>query len=283
MKQIKFNSGGQPFRNADFALQQAEIYKAIENQFADTNGFVFSGCVVTGNNISPGLVYLDGKIRELAAATGLTFPCYIKASSVIEYDSRLHTEDNNNKTTKQEYKAEIVNSIPTSGDYITVTANGVDKRLVVNTKNSQNEYAITGFEQNKGKVSYVELSRTTNQIVPANTGVPIDFTSKIDDLNEFDVPSGEFTALNSGIYSIHCSVRTDLAGEGFEILIQFFNGSSWVTFANSIRNIHYGQGAITVSAVKKLSAFQKIRIRYVSVGASNKVISWAYASIARVG
>ncbi|GAB4132164.1 MAG: hypothetical protein Fur0027_19660 [Raineya sp.] len=282
MKRIKYNSGGQPFRNSDFALQQTEIYKAIENQFADTNGFVFSGGVVTGNSISPALVYLDGKIRELAGATGLTFPCYIKASTVIEYDSRLHSEDNNNKTTKQEYKAEIVNSVP-SGDYITVSASGVDKRLVIQTKNAANQYSVSGFEQNAGKVSYVEVKKTTNQVVPGNTNVAIGFTSEIDDLNEFDVATGEFVAQNAGIYSFHATVRTDLAGEGFSITLQFWNGSAWDIIAESLRNVVAMQGNITVSCVKKLSAGQRVRIRYYSFGGSSKIIQGAYASIARVG
>lgn len=281
MKQIKFNSGGQPFRNADFALQQAEIYKAIESQFTDTNGFVFSGCVVTGNNIGGGLVYLDGKIMELAPATGLAFPCYIRAAAQIDYDSRLHTEDNQNKTTKSEFKAEIVNTLP-SGNYITVSASGVDKRLVINTKNTQNEYAVTGFQQNTGKVSYVELSRSTNQVVAGNTDVAISYTAQVDDLSEFDVANGEFTALNSGIYSFHASVRTDLAGEGFGLSLQFWNGSGWVVIAESLRNIVSAQGTITVSAVKKLSVGQKVRIRYSSFGASSKAIQYAYANIARI-
>ena len=283
MKRIKYNSGGQPFFNSDFALQQTEIFKAIENQFMDTGGVVLSGCVVTGNNISLGLVYLDGKIRELAAATGLSFPCYIRAAAQIDYDSRVHTEDNQNKTTKSEFKAEIVNSVP-SGEYITVSASGVDKRLQYVFKNDQNgQFALDGFGLNAGKVSYVELSRSTNQVVAGNTDTAINYTTKVDDLNEFNVATGEFVAANSGIYSFHASARTDLSGEGFGLSLQFWNGSSWVVIAESIRNVISIQGTVMVSAIKKLSAGQKVRIRYFAFGSESKTIQGAYASIARIG
>ena len=283
MKQIKYNSGGQPFFNSDFALQQSEIYKAIENQYADVSGgVVLSGCVVTGNSISAGLVYLDGKIRELASGTGLSFPCYIKASPQIDYDSRVHTEDNQNKTTKSEFKAEITTTIPVSGDYITVTASGVNRRLNYVLKNDQNgQYAPDAFTLNVGKVSYVELSRFTNQVVAGDTDTAIDFTTEIDDLNEFNVATGEFVATNSGIYSFHVSVRTDLTGEGFEISLEFWNGSYWALIGQSNRNVFSGQGTITASAIKKLSAGQKVRIIYRAFG-SNKTLQYACASIARI-
>ncbi|WP_448529207.1 hypothetical protein [Raineya sp.] len=276
MKQIKFNSGGQPFFNSDFALQQAEIYKAIEHQFLDTNGLVLSGCVVTGNSISAGLVYLDGKIRELASATGLTFPCYIKSSPQIDYDSRVHTEDNQNKTTKSEFKAEITNTLPVSGDYITVTASGVNKRLQYVLKNDQNgQFTPDAFALNAGKVSYVRAS--TSYILNLGTSATVftNYSEASDDLNEFDAISGEFVAAKAGIYLVAGCVRIDYPSDtnnSAEILVEKFSGS-WVTEANYLQasaSVTF-QSVFALSVAVKLNLGEKIRVAARRFGVSTPV------------
>lgn len=281
MKQIKYNSGGQPFFNSDFALQQTELYKAIEDQFKDTQGVVISGGVVTGNSISPALVYLDGKIRELAAATGLTFPCYIRAATQIDYDSRVHTEDNQSKSTKSEFRAEIVGSVP-SGNYITVSATGCNKRLQYLLKNSENIFETSGFDLNKGRVSYVEISRNTNQTLATGINL-VTWTTEIDDLGEFNATTSEFVASQDGIYTVSFSARVDITTtSGFDLSVEFWNGSAWVVVANSLRNTANIQGAITVSANKKLTATQKIRIIVNAFGTGFGTLQYAYASIVRI-
>ncbi len=285
MKEIKYNSGGQPFYIEDDELQQSELFKAIENQYADTGGVVLSGCNVSGANISAGLVYLDGKIRELAAATGLTFPCYIKASAVIENDTRPHLEDSLSKTTKREFNAEITTILPAVGDFITVRANGVEKRLHYVVRNQDtNEFNVTGFGLNAGKVSYVAAQRTTRQTLSVG-GNFVGFTSEIDDLNEFLPANGEFTAQRAGIYSFHFSGRLDLevTTGGFEFAFQFFNGTAWVNIAASVRNIAFIQGSETVSCVRKLAAGQRVRLIVFAVGSGFGPLQYAYLSIARIG
>jgi len=286
MKQIKYNSGGQPFFNSDFALQQSEIYKAIENQYADVaGGVVLSGCVVTGNSISAGLVYLDGKIRELASATGLSFPCYIKASPQIDYDSRVHTEDNQNKTTKSEFKAEITTTIPVSGDYITVTASGINRRLEYVIKNeTTGEYSIDGYVLNPS-YSYVEASRTTPQTLTAIGVNLVDFTSETDDLNEFNVSTGEFVASQSGVYQVNFSVRVSMtnANDGYSAIIYFWNGSGWEIIAESLLNIAgLIQSKLCVSVARRLVAGQKIRISAYTHGTAAKTLENAHLSIVRL-
>lgn len=284
MREIKYNSGGQPFYVEDSELQQDEIFKAIENQYANTNGCVLSGCVVTGNAISAGLVYLSGKIRELPNQTGLTFPCYIKASAVQEYDSRIHFEDNQNKTTKRAFNAEITNTMPVSGDFITVTATGCNKRLQYVLKNDQNgQFAPDAFTLNAGKVSYVKASRVTNQTL-ANGGNLISWTSEIDDRNEFDATNSEFTATEAGIYAVSCSVRVDTtSASGYALGVEIWNGSAWVAVAESLRNAFFSQGAITVSTCEKLAAGGRLRVVVLTFGTGFGPIQYAYLSIARVG
>lgn len=274
MKEIKYNVGGQPFYIEDDQLQQEEIFKAIEKQFADTNGLVLSGCVVTGTSISAGLVYLDGKIRELQAATGLTFPCYIKAAPTLEYDSRIHVEDNQNKTTKRAYNAEITTTLPTSGDYITVTAQGCNKRLQYVIKNDQNnQYTPAGFELNNGKVSYVKAYTGYINNISTSGSVFTNYTEVEDTLNEFDAITGEFTALQAGLYMVAGSARLDFdnwTSLGASIDVQKFV-SSWEVECFFTINFPSGsyQQAFALSCVVRLNAEEKMRFRAVKVGGTN--------------
>lgn len=283
MKEIKYNSGGQPFYIEDDQLQQEELFKAIEKQFADTNGLVLSGCVVTGSSISAGLVYLDGKVRELASATGLTFPCYIKASAVVEYDSRLHAEDSLNKTTKRAYNAEITNTLPTSGDYIVVTAQGVNKRLQYVVKNDQNgQFTPNGFALNAGKVSYVEAKRTSNQSIVAGFNL-VSWESEIDELNEFDVSNSEFVASSAGVYQFNASARINIVHTSYaHFEFQFWNGTGWEAIGIVGRGSSTIQGEENVACCKKLNAGEKVRFVVGAGGTGFSDLILAYLSICRI-
>ena len=276
MKIIKFNTGGQPFVVQDDELQQDEIYKAIENQFLDADGFVFSGCVVTGNAISAGLVYLDGRIREIPNANGLVFPSYIKASATQEYDGRIHNEDNQNKTTKEAYNAEITNTLPVSGDYITITAQGCSNKISYDFTNQ------TGFTAGR---SYVEAVKNNfpNQAL-ANYENFVNFNAITDDLGEFNGTTGEFTAQKNGIYQINFGGRVDCSTtQGFGFFVSFWDGLNWDQIASSLRNGFNAQGNITTSCLKKLSARQKIKCSVLSFDASlSSVLQEAHVSIARI-
>ena len=253
MKEIKYNSGGQPFYIEDDQLQQVELYKAIENQFLGTDGFVFSGCVVTGNAISAGLVYLDGKIREIPNATGLTFPSYIKASSILEYESRLHTEDNQNKTTRKAYNAEITTTLPVSGNYITITATGCSNRI---------RYELTKADGQTFGKTYVKASSAAITGVTTTPSVFTTYTEQADELNEFNATTGEFTAQKAGLYLVAGSASMSFdTGTGGQVYLEKFSGS-WATEIAYIINFlpNFLQNTLALSCIVKLAAGEKLRI-----------------------
>ena len=126
MDLIEFKPGGQPFYNRDFKHQQESIMKAIELQYSGLGAFVVSGCGVTGSDVARGLVYCDGKILEFSGANNVSFPIYIKSATPRQYEERFFPEDNQNKTTRIDYYADYVGTQPSSGEYITVSANGAE-------------------------------------------------------------------------------------------------------------------------------------------------------------
>lgn len=274
MKQIKWNQQDQPTKNSDFKLQQEEIYKAIEDQFKGTPAFVFSGCNVSGLNVSAGLCYIEGKVVELEAATVEAFPRYIKLTT-IDYDPRLHPQSSSNLDTKTNYKAEIVDSTSGLTDYITISSTGCNRRIQ-NYFTNENNLPVDW--------SYVEAHKdfgTGNQTITVGTPAPITFTSETDDLAEYTAGTGIFVAQKAGIYTASFGGRVDLAGDGFALEIQHWNGSAWVVIANSLRNTVSMQGNVTTSTQKKLSAGGQLRFM-VSAFGSNASLQEGHLSISRI-
>lgn len=274
MKQIKYNNQDQPFVNSDFELQNEEIYKAIENQHKGRQAFVFSGCIVSGLDISEGLCFINGKIVELAAATVAAFPRYIKLTQV-DYAPRLHPQSGSNLDTKTNYKAEIVEDNDGLTDYITITSSGCNRRI-------QN-YFVDADGLPIGW-SYVECNKpfgSVNQNIVIGPALPVSFSTEVDDLNEYDASTGVFTAQKAGFYSISFGGRIDLAGDGFSFDIYFWNGTSYDLIASSLRNLVSIQGTVTTSCTKKLKAGEKIKVGVIAYG-TTATIQQAFLSIARI-
>jgi hypothetical protein len=262
---IKYNDGGQPFLNDDDELQQDELFKAIERQFEADGAFVISGCVVTGNSISSGLVYIDGKIREVIAQSNLSFPCYIRALPVYEYDIRLHEEDQQQKTTKRAFLSQIETQQPVSGQFITITANGSNKRLARIFRNDSNGlYTVSGAQLNAGTVTSVKATRA--QVIGFTGNTVISGYSKLKDtLNEFDNSTGLFTASEAGIYIVSASVRVDYTANPIQYAVTIesnesgsFTSIGYVLFAIIPA---FTQMCVPVVALAILSAGNKLRIR----------------------
>ncbi|KOY85027.1 hypothetical protein AD998_01690 [bacterium 336/3] len=273
MKQIKYNNQDQPFVNSDFELQNEEIYKAIENQHKGRQAFVFSGCIVSGLDISEGLCFINGKIVELAAATVAAFPRYIKLTQV-DYNPRLHPQSGSNLDTKTNYKAEIVEDNDGLTDYITITSSGCNRRI-------QNHFiSENGHRLNW---SYVECHKdfgSGNQNISANSSSRVIFTSEVDDLGEYDASTGIFTANQSGTYTFHWGGRVDLGGDGFSFLIEFLDNATWRVLAQSLRNVVSMQGNITTGFSRRLNAGQQVKFSVVSF-AANISVQEAHLSIIR--
>ena len=84
MKELTSNTGGRYLFFDDIQdLQNSALASAAALYFGKDN-CVISGCKVSGNSISAGFVWLDGKIREVPATSNLNFPVYIKANNTTE-------------------------------------------------------------------------------------------------------------------------------------------------------------------------------------------------------
>ena len=129
MDLLDIKDGGQPFFADDFKFQQDSIVRVIESQHKGRGAFVLSGCQVSGNTISDGLVYISGKILEFEGAVGVVFPVYIKQGTPLQYEERFFTEEGVNKTTRIRYFAEVTSVEPVNEEYINFQSNGARRFL----------------------------------------------------------------------------------------------------------------------------------------------------------
>lgn len=84
MKEFSSQTGGR-FTYIDDVVNLQELALAFSAVFDDCDNFIVSGCKVTGNTISSGIVYLNGKLRVFNGATGITaWPQYIYEANGTE-------------------------------------------------------------------------------------------------------------------------------------------------------------------------------------------------------
>jgi hypothetical protein len=123
--------GGAPFTKADLrTVFNDEIWDALEAMLSpytsDTEGLIISGCTVTNPAlgvyiVSSGIVFLNGQFMRLpTGGVGLALPLYIAPKAVAD-DDRVFV-DTSTKTLFQTSDAEVVTSIPGSGQYIKIAS-----------------------------------------------------------------------------------------------------------------------------------------------------------------
>jgi hypothetical protein len=121
--------GGAPIYKNDLReVFNYEIWAAVEallSQFnSDTQGIVVQGCVTTANggnfDMTSGVVYLNGEFMRIPAATNQTFTKYIAPAA--EINSTRTFADTTSHVVTIDKKAELVGSIPGSGQYLTISS-----------------------------------------------------------------------------------------------------------------------------------------------------------------
>jgi hypothetical protein len=122
MKRIYSQTGGRPLFSNDLMTINSELLDAVESQYKDKGAFIIQGCVVVGNNIGSGIVFIDGKIMRFDGETGVSFPCYIIKGSDTLVDFKNY-QDNVSKATYNEIKA-IHSTSQGNAEYITITSTG---------------------------------------------------------------------------------------------------------------------------------------------------------------
>ena len=122
MKEFQYKTGGRRLYNEDIARLQ-ELALSMTSIFTDCElNFVVSGCKVTINQnvdsalkrdivVTPGFVWINGKLRELAGATYKSAPASyvpaIKIKDVIN-DSQIKYADGSSGPGYYDYTAELV-------------------------------------------------------------------------------------------------------------------------------------------------------------------------------
>ncbi|MBN2814995.1 MAG: hypothetical protein JXQ80_13010 [Bacteroidales bacterium] len=129
MKKLVQNSGVRKWYGDEWVTIQDELNAVIEGHFSAFGAqFILSGCVVTDASVSAGLVllnHLDGfKVCRLPAASGLSFPCYLKPVKTEE--TRLYL-DGATKPVAYTYSAEI--SATNEGGYLELKADNTTPRF----------------------------------------------------------------------------------------------------------------------------------------------------------
>lgn len=115
MKEFVAESGGR-YTYADDILNLQEMILALSGLFAECSNFVISGCRAEGVNISPGYVWINGKVRRFEGCADASYPYYIYEKNANE--SVVYANEAN-KRGRCCYMALGGGSVPQSEDAVT--------------------------------------------------------------------------------------------------------------------------------------------------------------------
>jgi len=73
MKEYVAETGGR-YTYSDDILNLQELALSLGAIFTDCSNFIVSGCEITGAKISPGYVWINGKIRRFEGCQDALFP-----------------------------------------------------------------------------------------------------------------------------------------------------------------------------------------------------------------
>lgn len=171
MKEFTSQTGGR-YTYIDDMMNLQDLALAFASIFNDCDNFIISGCQVTGNTISAGYVYINGKIRYCSGISSASkWPMYIYESN---YSEKVPYADSADKVGRNVYGCALASSVPTVNDSLTgappqsisISSDGSATRL-------QDAFiGKYGLLLNPSKTSQsVNKSVTFNGILTANAGV----------------------------------------------------------------------------------------------------------------
>ena len=124
MKRLNFDLGGRPRFVDDLETLQTNTYDAFEAQYKGKGAFTLFGVTPTTspNNVSSGIVFIDGQVMPFSGATSVTYPIYlVKTSGLTESQQYA---DSVSRPLFNDIRAAHRTSIPPSGEFITVNSSG---------------------------------------------------------------------------------------------------------------------------------------------------------------
>ena len=92
MKEYVAETGGR-YTYADDILNLQELALSMTSIFSECTDFIISGCIVSGNAIASGYVWLNGKVRYFEGCPTASFPYYIyerNLSDTVTYANEMN-------------------------------------------------------------------------------------------------------------------------------------------------------------------------------------------------
>ena len=115
MKEYVAETGGR-YTYSDDILNLQELALSMSTIFDSCSDFIISGCTVDGASITPGYVWLGGKVRYFEGVTDATFPYYIYESN--RHESVVYANEVN-KLGRTCYLCAADKTVPTTADPVT--------------------------------------------------------------------------------------------------------------------------------------------------------------------
>lgn len=115
MKEYIAETGGR-YTYADDILNLQELALSMASIFTGCSNFIISGCEYTGNDITAGYVWINGKVRYFSGCKNATCPYYIyekNENETVTYANEI------NKTGRSLYLCTAGATVPEVGDSIT--------------------------------------------------------------------------------------------------------------------------------------------------------------------
>lgn len=115
MKEYIAQSGGR-YTYADDVLNLQELARSMTSIFEGCSNFIISGCEVIGTRITPGYVWINGKVRYYEGTQASAFPFYLYEKN--HYESTTYANEVN-KRGRVNYMVQAGVSVPQSPDEVT--------------------------------------------------------------------------------------------------------------------------------------------------------------------
>lgn len=211
MKEFNAQTGGR-YTYVDDFLNLQELALSFGQLFNECDNFILSGCQVSGNSISAGFVYLNGKIRYFSGESAITtWPRYIVESNTTD---SVGYASGTSKVGRTLYGCVSSGSMPTTIDSIT---GKIPEAIVINSAGG-----LTMREAFMGK--YALLLNTTAGLQTVNGNVKfagdMTVTGNVVANTSQKVVSGNTTYAVSAIGSAIAIDTTSNSNTRYRILIE---------------------------------------------------------------
>ncbi len=148
----------------DWLCIQDELIAVLEGYFGGFGQqFILSGCVVSGNNIAPGIVGLIGDgvfhICRFPGAQGVTWPIYLKPEKIIE--NRVYN-DNQSKAVSETWTAMLTSQ--DSGGYFRIEQNDSSPRFFDAIQNSSRRLVTDAEKSTWGNQAASAINTLRNNV-----------------------------------------------------------------------------------------------------------------------